>query len=107
VTFATDSQSDTLSSSALTDNVWYHVVCTLASTSKKIYINGALNASDTVDATTISRSGSGEDSIGNLQGLGNGYQFKGDFGPVIFYRKALSASEITQNFNAHRSRFGA
>jgi len=107
VTFATDSQSDTLSSSALTDNVWYHVVCTLASTLKKIYINGILNASDTEDATTISRSGSGEDSIGNLQGLGNGYQFKGDFGPVIFYRKALSASEITQNFNAHRSRFGA
>ena len=106
VTFGTDSQSDQLSSSALTDNVWYHVVCTLASTLKNIYINGILNASDTEDATTISRSGSGEDSIGNLHGLGNGYQFKGDFGPVIFYRKALSSKEVRQNFNAQRHRFG-
>ena len=106
VTFATDSQSDTLSSSALTDNVWYHVVCTLASTSKKIYINGILNNSNTVDATTISRSGSSECTLASLSTVQNTYNFAGDFGPVIFYRKALSAKEVWQNFNAHRSRFG-
>jgi len=104
--FATNSQSDTLSSSALTDNVWYHVVCTLASTSKKIYINGILNNSNTVDATTISRSGSSECTLASLSTVQNTYNFAGDFGPVIFYRKALSAKEVWQNFNAHRSRFG-
>ena len=104
--FATNGQDDTLASSALTDNVWYHVVCTLASTSKKIYINGILNNSNTVDATTISRSGSSECTLASLSTVQNTYNFAGDFGPVVFYRKALSAAEVSQNFNAHRSRFG-
>jgi len=107
VTFGTNAQSDNLvSGTTLYMDIWYHVVCTLASTAKKIYINGVLDASNTVSATTISRSGSSEDNLGNLSGLGDGYQFKGDFASVIFYRRALSAAEVKQNFNAHRSRFG-
>ena len=105
--FSTNGQSDQLvAGTTLSLNTWYHVVCTLASTAKNIYINGSLDGSQTVDATTISRSGSSEDNLGNLSGLGNGYQFKGDFGPVIFYTKALSAAEVKQNFNAERNRFG-
>ena len=106
IVFATNSQSDALAGSALTDNLWYHVVCTLASTSKKIYINGFLNASSTVSATTISRSSSGECTLGSLATIQNTYNFAGDFGPVIFYNKALSAAEVSQNFNAQRGRFG-
>jgi len=105
--FSTNGQSDQLTAgTTLSLNTWYHIVCTLESTAKKIYINGVLDGSNTVSATTISRSGSGEDALGNL-GLSasNGYQFKGDFASVIFYRKALSAAEVMQNFKAHRSRF--
>jgi hypothetical protein len=105
--FNTNSQSNQLIAvTTLSLNTWYHIVCTLESTAKKIYINGVLDGSNTVSATTISRSGSGEDALGNL-GLSasNGYQFKGDFASVIFYRKALSAAEVMQNFKAHRSRF--
>jgi hypothetical protein len=107
VNFYTRSQNDNLASTtALSDNIWYNVVCTLASTQKKIYLNGVLDGSQTVVATTISRSGSNEDSLGDLgSNASDGYQFKGDFASVIFYRRALSAAEVKQNFNAHRSRF--
>ena len=106
--FATNAQSDQLvSATTVYQDIWYHVVCTLASTAKKMYINGVLDASNTVSATTISRSGSSEDSLGNLSSsASNGYQFKGDFASVIFYTKALSHAEVKQNYNATRSRFG-
>ena len=105
--FSTNGQSDQLvAGTTFYQDIWYNVVCTLASTQKKIYLNGVLDGSQTVAATTISRSGSNEDTIANLgSSASNGYQFKGDFASVIFYRRALSAAEVKQNFNAHRSRF--
>jgi len=108
VTFHTNGQSDQLATSTtLYSNIWYHIVCTLSSVRKHIYVNGNLDGSQTVSATTISRSGSSEDSLGNLSSsASNGYQFKGDFASVIFYTKALSHAEVKQNYNATRSRFG-
>jgi hypothetical protein len=32
--------------------------------------------------------------------------FNGDIGPVQIYNRALSASEVLQNYNALKSRFG-
>jgi hypothetical protein len=37
---------------------------------------------------------------------GNGRFFKGNVGNFLFYNKVLSSSEITQNFNALKTRFG-
>jgi hypothetical protein len=34
------------------------------------------------------------------------YSYKGNIGTTSFYNRALSASEITQNYNAQKSRFG-
>jgi len=106
--FNTNSQSDSLAApTALSLNTWYHVVCTLSSVRKHLYVNGNLEVSQTVSATTISRSGSSEDTIANLGStVWDGYQFKGDFASVIFYTKALSHAEVKQNYNATRSRFG-
>ncbi len=106
--FSTNGQSDQLvAGTTFYQDIWYNIVCTLDSTEKKIYINGVLDGSQTVAATTISRSGSCEDSIGNLNcSAYNGYQFKGDFASAVFYRRALSASEIEQNFIVQKQRFG-
>jgi hypothetical protein len=37
---------------------------------------------------------------------GGGYAYSGRIGSVNFYNRALSASEVQQNFNAHRGRYG-
>jgi len=34
------------------------------------------------------------------------YQWNGQIGPVVIYNKVLSQDEITQNFNAQKTRFG-
>ena len=39
-------------------------------------------------------------------GGGGGYAWLGDIATVQFYNRALSATEITQNFNAQKNRFG-
>ena len=39
-------------------------------------------------------------------GGGGGYAWLGDIATVQFYNRALSATEITQNYNAQRGRFG-
>jgi hypothetical protein len=40
-----------------------------------------------------------------LGGAGNGY-FQGMLGPVKFYSATLNQTQITQNFNAIRGRYG-
>jgi hypothetical protein len=36
----------------------------------------------------------------------SGEFFDGNIGPIRLYSQALSAAEVTQNFNAQKSRFG-
>jgi hypothetical protein len=33
-------------------------------------------------------------------------QWTGYMGPIVAYNRVLSAGEVKQNFNAHRSRYG-
>jgi hypothetical protein len=33
-------------------------------------------------------------------------KFRGKYGPIRFYNRALSAPEIEQNYNAQKTRFG-
>jgi len=37
---------------------------------------------------------------------GNSYAFQGKIAVVQMYNRALSATEISQNYNAQKSRFG-
>lgn len=81
-----------------TSDVWYHYVVTYNHSSpytKKIYRNGVL----------IGASG----TQGQYAGTGNlliGSTMDGNMAIVRAYSKILSTSEIEQNFNAQKSRFG-
>jgi len=44
-------------------------------------------------------------SIGNSQGIGGNYS-DGNISVVQVYNRALSAAEVSQNFNALRGRYG-
>ena len=37
---------------------------------------------------------------------GNGYDWNGNIGPIQIYNRALSASDVLQNYNAGKDRFG-
>lgn len=87
-------------------NTWYHLVGTISSSTHKIYVNGVeyggsfgWGAGTTMVADTL-----------NLR-IGMGYDTAGEPGNVKvscvrIYNRALSLTEITQNYNAQKSRFG-
>lgn len=83
---------------------WYQVVGTYASGSRKTYINGTLVTSD--NATHGVNTGGAGIGLGSFGGGNTGYQFNGDLAIVKAYGKELTASEVAQNFNALRGRFG-
>lgn len=68
----------------------------------KIYRNGVFEGQQ---ATTGTADWSQGMKIG-YWAAGGGYAYSGKIGSVKFFDRALSAAEITDNFNAGRSRFG-
>ena len=84
---------------ALTVGQWY-MLTGVQGTTLDIYINGVLGQSISSNVNISS-------NIINLGRWQNGgRQYAGNISQVSIYNKALSASEISQNFNALRGRFG-
>jgi hypothetical protein len=66
-----------------------------------LYLNGVLLAT-TAYTTSISTSG-----IGRISGYDNGGEiWNGNISSVMIYNRALTATEVLQNYNATKSRFG-
>ena len=94
---------------------WYYifVVNDRSENELKLYVNGSLN-------TTSSNSAYGSVSVGNYSNTTSIYNifnigrnrnqdsfFDGSVGQVHVYKgKALTASEVLQNYNASKSRYG-
>ena len=102
------STTDLILSSATTyviNNKWNHIVATFDGTNKRIYVNGILRATSANLTGTVTQNTTGAAYIGVYGNFG-GYRFNGRISQTQLYNKALTASEIQQNFNALRSRFG-
>ena len=81
-------------------NTWYHVGFTLAGDgTTKLYTNGVV-----VDTKT---NGVGGTATQNFQigAINNSYLLNGKVGTVTQYSRALSETEVLQNYNAQASRF--
>jgi hypothetical protein len=84
-------------------NTWYHVVgINQAGVGSKIYLNGILDGT-----------GSEIDITSSLHSLNFGYApeqilqyFSGKLSVIRIYNKALTDTEVSQNFNAHKARYG-
>jgi hypothetical protein len=88
---------------AYTPNTNVHVVYTQDGTTTKIYKDTVLSQT----STTSTSLNNGTIGIGNLSGQGyGGYNMNGTFYTVRVYKKTLSQSEINQNFNAQKNRYG-
>ena len=91
----------------ITTNTWYHTVVTYtaSNTTLRLYLNGNFEAS----VVAAVSSGASSNYIGGSPGDNNigTWWFGGSISVVRAYRtRALTASEIQQNFIALRSRFG-
>jgi hypothetical protein len=81
---------------------WSHIVYRQENNNGSIYINGQLNVSSSIIPQTAT-------TTNFLLGVYNTsapQPFGGNYGMVRVYNRALSASEISQNFNTYRRRYG-
>jgi len=101
------------STNTYSNNIWYNVVCTLSQnittqvSESKMYINGVLNNTLTINSSTdfIPQPASDKRlTIGNY--TTTTYPFKGNIGPFKMYTKLLSDDEVLNNYNITKSRFG-
>jgi hypothetical protein len=82
---------------------WNHIASTYDGTTMKVYINGVQ------DATTTPATGSVDSTqsinIGRDVNSGSAY-LNGLIATTRIYKRALTATEVTQNFNALKGRYG-
>jgi len=89
------------SSPARNTTSWVNLVgvYTVSGTSRSLYHNGSLIGSD-----ALYNNPGACNSI--RLGLGFGWQFLGNMSQASVYNRALSAAEVSQNYNALRGRYG-
>ena len=86
-------------------NNWYNVTWTKSANVWSIYVNGSLDVSSALGNGTTPFSN-------NIMWLGGLYQppeiyyYSSNLSNVVIYNRSLSASEVLQNYNATKSRFG-
>jgi hypothetical protein len=85
-------------------DTWFHVACTYGAGVKYVYINGVAVTTMTGLTGTISTNTTG--LFLGAYGPGNSFQMDGKIAVSRVYNKALTQAEVTQNFNAQKSRFG-
>jgi len=97
--------NDLATTSNISTNTWYNVVFTLNNTSynKQIYINGLLDASHTGNGAYT---GSGSNSrIGGIA-LTFGNYHDGNISSVMAYNRVITSSEVKQNYDSNKRRYG-
>lgn len=83
-------------------NVWMNLVGVYTVSNAYIYLNGVLAATR---GSGFTYTGTGPLIIGK-QGELNGEYFDGRISNVLIYNRALTASEISQNYETTKTRFG-
>lgn len=97
----TGSFSNVLSNATLSLNQWYYLTGVFNGTQRIIYINGVLDNSNNTTGTLIDNSLTPV----RLGSSGIGEYFKGNITSSTIYNRALSPTEILQNYNALKGRF--
>ena len=96
----TTGQAASTTTTTLT-NVWYNIVAVRSSGISYLYLNGILEGTFTGAVNTASSPS--EYRLGNY--VASNY-LSGNIANNIIYNRALTASEVLQNYNATKGRFG-
>ena len=92
-----------VSTTTIVANTWYYVAVTFDNGVMKMYVNGVLENTVTASVSTVKTNTNSSLDIGRF---GTTYYSTGRRGLVQLYNKALSSTEVLQNFNFYRSRYG-
>ena len=104
-----------ISSSTISPNSWVNITATYNKSSTKIYLNGVLNGTTSYGSANIVPNGSNGynggigtlfSQYGNKNSPSRYGSFSGNISSVRIYNVALSDSQILQNYNALKGRFG-
>jgi len=90
------------SSNTLIANTWYNVILTRTSNLWNYYINSNVDSSSYTQSINLTAGGC---VIGRVSDV-SGYYMNGRIASTKIYNRALTTSEISQNFNALRGRYG-
>lgn len=94
------------SASYLTQGAWYHLVCTYGGGVKTIYVNGVIATQVSGVTGTVPYNNSGLFLGCYYIGGGTSFNLNGNIAISRAYNLALTQSQIQQNFNAEKTRFG-
>jgi hypothetical protein len=95
------SSPSVFSTTAFSNVIWYHVVGVATNSALSIYVNGAYQAQTNISMTITQMTG--VISIGSYSTTA--FYGNTSIANTKIYNRALTASEILQNFNANRRRF--
>jgi hypothetical protein len=88
----------------LSTNNWNYIVGIYDNVGLKTYYNGTLNDSAADPGKSIASQGNMDILIGSQQPIAS--YFPGRIASIQVYNRGLSASEVLQNYNATKTRFG-
>jgi hypothetical protein len=83
-------------------NNWHHIVTTYDGTNIRMYRNGNLAGGPSASSLSITNT----TVTMNIASRGTGSYFDGRISVAKIYNRALTADEVSQNFNALRHRYG-
>jgi hypothetical protein len=88
-----------VSNTALSKNIWYHVVCTIvAGGDMNIYIDGVLDSNSTTESTTRPTPTTQNLAIG-ANGSNTDYPFNGKIDQFRVFSSALAQTQVTELYN--------
>lgn len=102
----TGAGGNAVTTSSISLNTWAMATFVISSsTSRTVYLNDAQNSgTNTVDSG--SQNAFTEFTIGARFSTSYGFYYNGNVAIALVYNRVLSTTEITQNYNALKSRFG-
>jgi len=96
-----------VTSSTLSTGTWYNVCVTYDSSSGYVlYLNGSSVDTSTTTGTISLRNSSSNTHIGGETNLSGNRSYNGQIAVMSLYEETLTSSEVTQNYNAFKSRYG-
>ena len=98
-----DSSFAYTNATAFGNNQWFQFIGTYDGTNVKVYLNGAIQ---TTRAETKTMAASSANFYIGSNNTSTGYPLNGKIGSVQVYNRALSASEVLQNYDVTKTRFG-
>ena len=87
-----------------TTDRFYYICCTYDGSVETIYVDGVFDKSAAL-TTSTPVSSSNAISLGWIRDDGASFSMNASIGNITIYNRALSATEILQNYNAQKSRF--